>query len=134
MSEENVERLRAAYVAWNHLELGDFLAGIAPGVVFYTSGIFPSHDPVYRGPDGMQRFWETFHDAWERLDIEVARFEDLGGDQVLALIRFEAVGRESGVEVGRKLAHLVSFNEGLVTEIRAYADWDEALEAAGLRE
>ena len=82
----------------------------------------------------MRKFWETFHDAWERVDIKVSRFEDLGKDQVLALIDFEAVGVESGVEVRRKFAHLLTFGEGLVIEVRAYADWGDALEAAGLSE
>ena len=134
MSQENVERLRAGYAAWNRADLTGFLEFASTNVIFYTSGIFPSHDSVYRGHDGIRKFWETFHDAWERLDITVSRFEDLGNDQVLALINFEAVGRGSGVEVRRKFAHLLTFDEGLVIEVRAYADWDAALEAAGLQE
>ena len=133
MSQENVEILRAGYAAWNRQDLDQFLANVSPRVVFHTAGIFPSHDPVYHGHDGIRNFWRIFHDAWARLDIQPSRIEDLD-DRVLALIHFEAVGRGSGVEVRRKLAHVLTFENGLVIEVHAYADWAEALKAVGLRE
>ena len=133
MSQENVKNLRAAYTAWNRQDLDQFLTHISPRVVFHTAGIFPSHDPVYHGHDGIRNFWQIFHDAWGRLDIQPSRIEDLD-DRALALIHFEAVGRGSGVEVRRKLAHVLTFEDGLCIEVHAYADWAEAIEAVGLRE
>jgi hypothetical protein len=92
-----------------------------------------SHDPVYRGRDGFRKFWDTFHDSWERLNIDIARLEDLD-ERVLALLSFHAVGRESGVEVHREFANVATFADGLMVELRAYGGWLEALEAVGLRE
>jgi ketosteroid isomerase-like protein len=119
--------------AWNHEDPARYLEIVSPAFVFHTAGVFPSHDAVYRGHDGFLAFWETFHDAWERLDIDIARLEDLG-DCVLALLNFRAVGKGSGIEVRRKFANVATFADGLVVDIRAYADWDQALEAVGLRE
>jgi ketosteroid isomerase-like protein len=134
MSQENAERMRAAYDAWNRQDLAAFLNFFAPAHVFHTSGVFPSHDPVYRGRERLREFWEAFHDAWERVDIKVDRLSDLGDERVLALVNFDAVGRGSGVEVQREFAFLSTFEEGLVVETRSYASQSEALEAVGLSE
>src|ERR1700737_391362 len=103
MSQENVGRLRETLEAWNEGDLDAYLAVTDPALVFRTSGVFLPHDPVYRGHDGFRKFWETFHDSWERLDIDIARMEDLD-DRVLALLSFHAVGRGSGVKVQREFA------------------------------
>jgi ketosteroid isomerase-like protein len=131
MSQANVDRLRVALEAWNDADLDAYLAATNPDLVFYTSGAYLSHDPVYRGHDGLRKFWETFHDAWERLDIDVARLEDLD-DRVLALGTFDAVGRKSGVRVRREFANLARFADGLIVELRAYGGWQEAREGVGL--
>ncbi len=106
----------------------------APTIAFRTSGVFPSHDPVYRGHDGFRKFWETFHEAWERIDMEVKHFDDLGDERVLTRVTFDGVGRGSGVPVRRKFAFLYALEAGVVVEIHAYANQAEALEALGLPE
>jgi ketosteroid isomerase-like protein len=133
MSQENVERFRAAIIAWNGEDLERYLAATDPALIFHTSGAFLPHDPVYRGHAGFRAFWRTFHEAWERLDIDVARMEDLD-DRVLALMTFDAVGRGSGVRVQRQIANLATFKRGLIVDLRAYGTWLEALEAVGLAE
>jgi SnoaL-like domain len=77
MSQENVDRMRAALEAWNDGDLDGYLAVADPGLIFHTSGVFLPHDPVYSGHDGFQAFWRTFHDAWEQLDIDISRIDDL---------------------------------------------------------
>jgi ketosteroid isomerase-like protein len=131
MSQENVGRLREALRAWNEGDLDAYLAVTDPALVFRTSGVFLPHDPVYRGRGGFRKFWETFHDSWERLDIDIARMEDLD-DRVLALLSFHAVGRGSGVQVQRDFANVATFADGLMVELRAYGGWEEALQAVGL--
>jgi len=134
MSEENVERIRALNDRWNREDLMGVLGFFAPTIAFHTSGVFPSHDLVYRGHDGFRKFWETFHEAWNRLDMEVERLADLGDERVFILVNFDAVGRGSGVQVRRKFAFLYLFEAGLIVEIHAYANQAEGLKAVGLSE
>ena len=47
---------------------------------------------------------------------------------------FHAVSRNTRIEVRRKFANVVTSADGLVVELRAYADRDQALEVMGLRE
>ena len=55
MSQENVDRFRAAIVAWNDGDVGRYLAATDPSVTYHTSGAFLPHDPVYRRHAGLRR-------------------------------------------------------------------------------
>jgi ketosteroid isomerase-like protein len=132
MSQENVDRMREALRAWNAGDLASLLEATDPALVFHTSGIFPSIDPVYRGADGFRKFWIVFHEPWVSLEIDIERLEDLG-ERVLALLKFHAVGRDR-VEVRRKFANVATFAHGLIVAINAYPEWEQALEAVGLAE
>jgi ketosteroid isomerase-like protein len=53
---------------------------------------------------------------------------------VLVLGTFHGRGRGSGVEVERESAWLLTVRNGLIAQIRAFASWDEAVEATKLSE
>ena len=133
MSQENVELMRLGYEAWNRGDLQWQLDHLAPEHEFQTAQLFPDTEAVYRGREGWRRFWKTFREPWESLRVEVERIEPIGDDRVLALYTFHGRGRDR-VEVTLKYANLVTIENGLATRNIAFADWDQALEAAGLRE
>lgn len=68
-------------------------------------------------------------------DVKYApeRFVDVG-DQVLVEVRRKGRGSLSGVPVERWQFHIWDIAEGRLVGFRTYADRQEALEAAGLRE
>src|SRR5262249_40757326 len=131
MSEENVEIVRRGIEAWSRGDLDAVAAVLDPDFEFQTSGVFPGLRPLYRGHDGFRTFTDDFRAPWQSLRVEIARVVD-AGDRIVALFTFEAVGRD-GVTVQRRAANLFTLREGLAIQIRAYGDWDEALEAVGLR-
>ena len=133
MSQENVELVRQGYEAWNRGDLEWQLDHIAPDHEFQTAQLFPDTEAVYRGRRGWRQFWNTFREPWETLLVEVQRIEPIGEDRVLALYRFHGRGRD-GVEVALEYANLITIENGLATRNVAFADWDQALEAAGLSE
>jgi hypothetical protein len=53
---------------------------------------------------------------------------------VLTLGTIHGRGRGSGVEVEAEATWLHTVKDGLVVDIRTFASWKEALQAAGLRE
>ena len=132
MSEENVERVRKGYAAWNKRDMDAMLARLHPQVEFMTSGVFLGQDAVYSGHDGFRKFWRDFSGTWESILVSVNELRDCG-ERVLALVTFEARGRD-GLEVGRQTGSVWTFRDGLVFQIENYRDWDLALEAAGVRE
>ncbi|MGC1799621.1 MAG: nuclear transport factor 2 family protein [Solirubrobacterales bacterium] len=133
MSEENVEFARQAYEAWNRGDLDWLLDHITPDYEWRTAQLFPDTDAVYRGQEGFRRFWNTFREPWETVLIEVERIEPIGDDQVLALLRFHGRGRD-GIEVKVEYANLLTIENGVVSENVGFADWQQALESAGLSE
>jgi ketosteroid isomerase-like protein len=133
VSEKNVEIVRRAYEAWNRGDLDWQLEHITPDYEFRTAQLFPDTEAVYRGRGGLRQFWNTLREPWESFHIEVERIEPIGDDRVLALFRFHGRGRD-GVEVEAEYANLFTMEGGIVSRLVGFADWQQALEAAGLRE
>jgi ketosteroid isomerase-like protein len=131
MSEENVERLRAAFE--------NFLAGSsdfgaemldsevewdASDVVFDLSGVF-------HGVEAVQQYWREWLAAWETIQFEYQLLDV--GDHVVALIDQRMRGRSSGIEVPLvNYAHVYTFKDGLIVHWKLYMSQSEALEAVGL--
>jgi ketosteroid isomerase-like protein len=110
------------------------LEHVSPDWEYRTAQLFPGIDPVYRGKEGLTKFWNTLRDPWESISVEFEHVEDLG-DRVLALQRFYARGKASGVEVTLKYANIFTIRDGLVSRTVGYGeDWASALRAAGLSE
>jgi ketosteroid isomerase-like protein len=131
MSQENVEIARKMVDAYSKGDLEQTLDSIAPESEFHPSGLFLDTGDVYRGREGWSEFWHRFRAAWESITISIERIEDLG-EGVLVLGTFHGKGHGSGVEVTRQSAWLLTFRNGLVTQISSYASWADALEAVGL--
>jgi ketosteroid isomerase-like protein len=133
MSQENVEVVRRSIDAYSRGDLEGVLETIGPEFEMRPSGRFADTAPVYRGRQGWVDFWNTFQAAWEHITISIERLEDLD-DRVLTLGTFHGRGRGSGVGVEAEAAWLHTVKDGLVVDLRTFASWKEALEAAGLRE
>ena len=115
MSQERVEGLRSGFEAWK------------------SSGVFPGTDSIYRGHAGLRRFWTTFREPWESLQVRVDQVRDLG-DQIVLLGTFEGHARD-GMSVQREAAwNFGGYVGDLALRVDAYGTWKEALEAVGLAE
>lgn len=134
MSQQNVEHYRRTIDAWNRGALDEWLETITPQWEFVLTGTFPGMASIYRGREGALAYWDAARGPWEegRFDFELNRIEDLG-ETVLGLGTLRARGKESGVEVELRWAHVVTY-DGDAIVARNYASWEEALGAAGLRE
>ena len=132
MSEENVDAVRSALEGWNRGDIDRWLGSAHPDIEFRTSRVYPGTDPIYRGLAELRRFWTAFREPWESLHIRIDQARDLG-DDVVVLGTFEGHARD-GMSVRREVAWIFRFDDGLNTRAVAYGTWEEALEAAGLRE
>lgn len=132
MTVDRVERYREAIEAWDRRDLVWILEQATPDFEFHTAQLFPGVEPVYRGREGMVRFWTTFiEEPWALLRIEIDEIKAAGPDRVLALLTFHGTEREGGDEVSVPYAHLATFRGDEVARIDAFSDWDEARRAAG---
>ena len=131
MTREHAEVLRAIYDAWNRDDLEDGLRSLHPDIEWRSSGVFPGFEPVYRGHAGVTEYWRTLKEAWDYFTIEIEEMITAGA-KVVTAVRFDAVGRESGVNVELRFAHVWEFKDRLAIRYGAYESLPEARAAAGL--
>jgi ketosteroid isomerase-like protein len=132
VSAENVEIARQGYDAFNRGDIDALLDLCAPDIEWHDRGIFDSQ-PVL-GKDALRAFFELVMDPWEDVRREPEEMIDLGGDQVLAMIRMTARGKESGIEVDVRLADVATIRDGKLAHWIGYPGRRQALRAVGLEE
>jgi ketosteroid isomerase-like protein len=88
---------------------------------------------VYRGPEGVRRFFRDWIEAFEDYRAESTEFIDAGEDVIVA-VRHRARGRSSGVEVEMPSFQVWTLRDGKIVRYRGFSAREEALEAVGLRE
>ena len=88
----------------------------------------PGVDDVYRGPEGAQRFFEQYTEAWEEHTFNPLEVHDAGSRQ-LVLVELSGRGRTSAIDLTRQVAFLFEFERGSVRRQVAYGDWDTARRA-----
>jgi len=136
MSQENVEIVQRAYVALSQGD-SDAIYDLAPPefVVDFSRRLV---DPfVLRGRDEALGFFlrESREGAWESSPVWEPQELINADDKVVALIRFSARGKGSGVEVEAHVWNVWTFRDGKPVEFKYFGDDQAAaLEAAGLRE
>jgi ketosteroid isomerase-like protein len=134
MSKENVDAARRLIDAWNRGDVEAYVNSFHPQIEWFSAvmGRMQGAETVYRGHEGIRRFWDEWHSVWD-LTIEISEYRDLG-DTVLSLGRIRARGKASGVDLDVPVAYVGEAEGGLVRKLRAYLDPNEALEALGLSE
>ena len=131
MSRENSEIVRRANVAFNSGDMDRVLALLHPD---FETTVGPELSPepdVYRGHDGVRRYFDSFRDAMDQIRFEPARFRAHGTSVVVAQ-RLSARGRSTGIAVEQHLGQVWTVDDGKVLRVRSYVTYREALEAAGL--
>jgi ketosteroid isomerase-like protein len=132
MSQENVDRVRRAYEAFNRRDVDGFLTDTHPDLVTDWSRAVGPERGVFRGRDEVVRFVRSWLEAFEESVIVVDELID-AGEQVLAVFHGRLRGRGSGAAVeGRGSVLVWSFRDGVVTSATLYQTRDEALAAVGL--
>jgi ketosteroid isomerase-like protein len=132
MSRENVELVRAGFDAWNRGDLEVWRSLWAEEAEFYPLRAQLEGRP-YSGHDGLERFLAEIRQDWDepRFRIEETR---PAGQQVVAIGRFRARGRASGVDLNVPLGALARVREGKIVYAGFFSEPAAALEAAGLTE
>ena len=134
MSKENVEIVRRIYEAAAGRDAETVMELYDPEVELDGSRLeLAGLDDVYRGHDGLRRFFREWHEAWVKIEYDYEELID-AGEQVIAVVTRHARGRASGAEVERPFALLWTLRDGKVVRVVWYLTREDALEAAGLSE
>jgi ketosteroid isomerase-like protein len=118
------------YRAWNENDLEGLLAVTHPEAEYRPSGVFPGMEAVYRGEEGIRRWWDTFHEPWREIKVIPERIAERP-DGVAVLIRFEGTGRQ-GIEATMHFINTLEVRNGLLYRLGAQPASDEAIRELGL--
>jgi ketosteroid isomerase-like protein len=136
MSRENVEVVRRVYDAAGRRETATLLALYDPDVELDPSRAFEGEglaSGLYRGHDGLRRFFREWDEAWENLEYDLDEVIDVG-EQVVSVVTRRGRGKTSGAEVEFQVALLWTLRARRVVRVVWFPTREEALEAVGLRE
>src|SRR4029077_4824896 len=99
MSQENVEGVQALFEAWQRDDFAAFLSEIHPNIEWHAvlQRLVEGPESLYRGHDGMQRFWSDYRTELSHMQVEAKGLRDVGDDRVLLLVRFQWRGVASGI-------------------------------------
>ncbi len=137
MSQENVERVRRGYEAFNRGDLADAAKDFDPNIEWRIPFQLPDSPPdeTYRGPEGVLQFWETWRSAFDDFRLELEEIID-AGDRIIVFAAVHGRGAGSGAEVKTpSFPQVWTFGEdGRPVRVEMFTSRAEALEAVGLEE
>ncbi len=129
MSQENVDKARNFIEAYNRRDFDAAMECFDPEIEWVLPARQSSDSG--RGPEAVRRFWADLDENFDELRLEPQEFVD-AGDRVATRLRYFMRGKGSGVEVEGQLYHqLATFRDGAIVRMEYFAEWSEALAAAG---
>ena len=133
VGEDDIERLRDGYEAFNRGDYDEVLRNFDPDVEFRDRREVP--DPrTYHGRGGVLSQFTTIDSEFKDYRIEPLEFEVAGEEHLVATVRQSGTGRASGVPVEETLFHLWHLVGGRVIDMRAFSSREDALRTMEERE
>jgi ketosteroid isomerase-like protein len=119
------------YEAFNRGDIPGALADFDPEIEWHTYIVPGPGGGTYRGHDGVKELWNDARNVFGEFRNEPERLIS-AGDKIVAFVRVCGRGKESGIEVMAKIAHVHTMRDGKVVRIESFEDREEALRWAGL--
>ena len=130
VSQDNLVKAKAYIEAYNRRDFDAAVECFDPLVEWVLPDRQSADSCI--GPARIRKFWEQIDEHMEELQLVPQEYVD-AGERVATRLRHRGRGRESGIELDQELYHqVITFREGRMVRIEYFAEWDEALEAAGV--
>ncbi len=133
MSQQSLEIVRCVTAAFNSGDIERILATVHPEFETVVGPELSVEPDIYRGHDGILRYFNSFRDAMDEIRFHPERFREAGASVVVAL-RLSAKGRSTGIIVEQHLGQVWTIRDGKTIQIQSYVSYREALQAVGLAE
>jgi ketosteroid isomerase-like protein len=127
MFQEDVERLRGAYEAFNEGGVEAILERLAPEFQVRDRESSPDRQTRH-GKEGIKQLFDSYMEAFDALRLDPEEFID-AGDQIVVSLHQRIRGKGSGAEVVGRIAHVWTMSGGAALRLKIFADKESALEA-----
>ena len=131
LGEPNVAVVLRGYEAFNRGDLDEAITMFDPEILWHTWIVPGPGGATYKGHDGVKELWSDARNVFGDFQNVPERII-AAGDKVVAFVCARGRGKESGVEVEGRIAHVYSFRGSKVVEVESYEQRDEALKAVGI--
>jgi ketosteroid isomerase-like protein len=125
MSDSNAETVRLLFERVNDGGIEAAIGLIAEDFVAEVPASMSAEPDVYRGHDGVRRYFAGFEGLMEDVRFEPIEIVE-EGDAVIVWVRFSGRGVTSGIDVGQFAAVVHRLRDGLVTQMDAHPDMEAA--------
>jgi ketosteroid isomerase-like protein len=125
MSDSNVETVRLLFERVNDGGIEAAIGLIAEDFVAEVPASMSAEPDVYRGHDGVRRYFAGFEGLMEDVRFEPIEIVE-EGDAVIVWMRFRGRGATSGIDVGQFAAVVHRLRDGQVTQMDPHPDMDAA--------
>jgi ketosteroid isomerase-like protein len=123
------EIVRLGFERLNSNDLEGFLELADPEIELHDVPEIPG-STVYRGHDGIRRWWATVTEPMEELRFEFGEVTE-GREKIAVVTRAVGRGRGSGAEVDWTFTTVWGFRDGLISYHHGYSDHADALRVIG---
>jgi ketosteroid isomerase-like protein len=130
--EQAIRVLREAYAAFNRGDIAAAVAQLDPQIDWTEPAEFPGGG-TYRGQDGVAAYLTQSRAAWAEVNSEPERFIP-ADDRIVVFVHARVRPKDSTGWQEVRLADVYTFRNGKAVSMRAFADRQEALRWAGIKE
>ena len=127
MSERDVELLRDGFAQLADEGYESLIPLVHPEFEMTTLPGIAAEPQTYRGTEGMRRWWESFYEVMDDVQVVPTEFHDAGAGRVVIAATLRATGKSSGLEVEQPTFLLVHLRDGQMHRIEFFVTLDEAL-------
>jgi ketosteroid isomerase-like protein len=126
--QEDADRLRDAYQAFNEGGVEAFLERLAPEVQLRDRESSPDRAETRYGKEGIKQLFASYMEAFDALRLEPQEFID-AGDQIVVTLHQRVRGKGSGAEVVGNIAHVWTMRGEAPFRLTIFRDKESALRA-----
>ena len=130
MANDELALVRWAFAHLDSERFESVLPIVAEDFAMTTTAAVASEPDVYRGPEGVRRWWVSFLDAMDFVRLEAGQFTDVGEGQVIVEFEIHARGKQSGIDVRQPAIALATVAAGELSRLEFFVSLDEARAAA----
>jgi ketosteroid isomerase-like protein len=126
------EALRKAYAAFNRNDIAATVEALDPQIEWTEPAEFPGGG-TYHGHEGVKAYLSQSRADWAEGSSEPERFI-VAGDKIVVLVHARVRLKDSTEWHEIRLADVFTFHNGKAIHMRAFADRQQALEWAGVKD